>query len=86
LEVVELSLLHAHRGALGFDIIDPAGSLARLDLNVPVLRFLDVFAQAGFQYQVRRAAGETAAARQPAGGFVGGGGLLMLGVAGRFGW
>lgn len=86
LEVVQLSLLHAHRGALGFDIIDPAGSLARFDLNVPVLRYLDVFAQAGFQYQTRRAPGESAAARQPAGGFVGGGGLVMLGVAGRFGW
>lgn len=86
LEVVQLSLLHAHRGKLGFDIIDPAGSLARFDLNVPVLRWLDVFAQAGFQYQVRRAPGETAAARQPAGGFVGGGGLMLLGVAGKFGW
>lgn len=86
LEVVQLSLLHAHRGALGFDVIDPAGTLARLDLNVPVLRWLDVFANAGFQYQVRRAPGETAAARQPSGGFVGGGGLLLIGAAGRFGW
>lgn len=86
LEVVQLSLLHAHRGRLGFDIIDPAGTLARIDLNVPVLRWLDVFAQAGFQYQVRRAGGESAAARQPAGGFVGGGGLMLVGAAGRFGW
>ncbi len=86
LEVVQLSLLHAHRGALGFDVIDPAGTLARFDLTVPVLRYLEVFAQAGYQFQVRRAPGESAAARQPSGGFVGGGGLMMLGVAGRFGW
>lgn len=86
LEVVQLSMLHAHRGALGFDVIDPAGTLARLDLNVPVLRWLDVFANAGFQYQVRRAPGEPAAARQPAGGFVGGAGIMMIGAAGRFGW
>lgn len=86
LEVVQLSLLHAHRGALGFKIADPAGSLARFDLNVPVLRYLDVFAQAGWQFQVRRAEGLSAAAGQPSGGFVGGGGLVLLGAAGRFGW
>lgn len=86
LEVVQLSLLHAHRGELGFYVHDPAGTLARFDVNVPVLRWLDVFAQAGYTYQVKRANGETAAARQPSGGFVGGGGMLLIGAAGRFGW
>ena len=33
-----------------------------------------------------RAPGESAAARQPSSGFVGGGGLILLGIAGRFGW
>lgn len=86
LEVVQLSVLAAHKGAMGFNIIDPAGTLARLDLNVPVNPYLDVTAQAGWQPVVRRAPGESAAARQASGGFVGGGGLVLLGIAGRFGW
>lgn len=86
LEVVQLSVLAAHRGGLGFNIVDPAGTLGRLDLDVPVNPYLDVTAQAGWQPVVRRALGETAAARQPSGGFVGGAGLVLLGIAGRFGW
>lgn len=86
LEVVQLSVLAAHKGGMGFNIVDPAGTLARFDLNVPVNPYLDVTAQAGWQPVVRRAVGESAAARQPSGGFVGGGGLVLLGIAGRFGW
>ena len=86
LEVVQLSVLAAHRGGMGFNIIDPAGTLARLDLNVPVNPYLDVTAQAGWQPVVRRAVGATAAAKEPSSGFVGGGGLVLLGIAGRFGW
>lgn len=86
LEVVQLSILAAHKGALGFNIVEPAGTLARLDLNVPINPYLDVTAQAGWQPVVRRAPGESAAARQPSAGYVGGGGLVLLGVAGRFGW
>ena len=86
LEVVQLSVLAAHKGAFGFDIVDPAGTLGRLDLNVPVNPYLDVTAQAGWQPVVRRAPGESATARQPSGGFVGGGGLILIGIAGRFGW
>jgi hypothetical protein len=86
LEVVQLSVLAAHKGALGFNIVEPAGTLARLDLNVPINPYLDVTAQAGWQPVVRRAPGESAAARQPSSGFVGGGGLILLGIAGRFGW
>ncbi len=86
LEVVQLSVLAAHRGGMGFNIVDPAGTLARLDLTVPLNPDLEVTAQAGWQPVVRRAPGETAAARQPACGFVGGGGLVLVGVAGRVGW
>ena len=86
LEVVQLSVLAAHKGPFGFNIVDPAGTVARLDLNVPVNSYLDVTAQAGWQPVVRRAPGEPATARQPSGGFVGGGGLILLGIAGRFGW
>ncbi len=86
LEVVQLSVLAAHRGGLGFNIVDPAGTLARLDLNVPVNPYLDVTAQAGWQPVVRRAPGATAAAREPSAGYVGGGGLVLVGIAGRFGW
>lgn len=86
LEVVQLSVLAAHKGGMGFNIVDPAGTLGRFDLNVPVNPYLDVTAQAGWQPVVRRAPGESAAARQPSGGFVGGGGLVLLGIAGRFGW
>lgn len=86
LEVVQLSVLAAHKGRIGFDIIEPAGTLARFDLNVPVNPYLDVTAQAGWQPVVRRSLGETAVARQPSAGFMGGGGLVLLGIAGRFGW
>jgi len=86
LEVVQLSVLAAHKGPFGFNIVDPAGTLGRLDLNVPVNPYLDVTAQAGWQPVVRRAPGEPATARQPSGGFVGGGGLILFGIAGRFGW
>ena len=86
LEVVQLSVLAAHRGAMGFNIVDPAGTMARFDLNVPVNPYLDVTAQAGWQPAVRRAPGASAKAREASGGFVGGGGLVLLGIAGRFGW
>ena len=54
---VSLSFLHAHRGELGFDIIEPRGSLVSFDLLVPVVRFLDVSITAGYLYATRRASG-----------------------------
>ncbi len=86
LEVVELSLLLAHRGSLGFNVIEPAGTLASFDLRVPVLSYLDVTARAAWLYQTRRIAGSTAAAKVESAGFVGGAGLVLVGVAGRFPW
>lgn len=87
LEVVQMSILAAHRSStLGFDIVDPAGTLARLDLVVPVIPHLDVTAQAGWLPVVRRAPGASAAAGEPSSGFYGGGGLVLLGAAGHFGW
>lgn len=86
MEVVHLALLLAHRGRLGVDLIDPAGTLASFDLAVPVLTYLDVTARAGWLYAVRRVAGETAAAGVPSSGYVGGAGIVLVGAAGRFPW
>ncbi|MEZ4381409.1 MAG: hypothetical protein R3A79_08665 [Nannocystaceae bacterium] len=86
LEVVELSLLLAHRGDLGFKVIEPAGTLASFDLVVPVLSYLNVTARAAWLYATRRSPGATAAAGVESTGFVGGGGLMLVGVAGRFPW
>ncbi|MCA9714746.1 MAG: hypothetical protein KC468_08680 [Myxococcales bacterium] len=83
---VQLALLHAHRGELGFNIIEPAGSLAAFELNVPVLRYLDVSATAGWLYATRRPIGGDATAGRVSSGFVGGAGLVLLGIAGRFPW
>lgn len=88
LEVVQMSLLAAHRGALGFNIAEraPNGTLARLDLAVPVHRFIDVTLQAGWQPVMRRAVNETAAHGVPSSGFYGAGALLLFGAAGHFDW
>ncbi|HGG57550.1 MAG TPA: hypothetical protein ENK31_07125 [Nannocystis exedens] len=86
LEVVELSLLLAHRGSLGFNVIEPAGTLASFDLRVPVLSYLDVTARAAWLYASRRIPGRTAAAKVESAGFVGGAGLVLVGIAGRFPW
>jgi len=85
-EVVELSLLLAHRGSLGFNVIEPAGTLASFDLRVPVLSYLDVTARAAWLYATRRIPGRTAAAKVESAGFVGGAGLVLAGIAGRFPW
>lgn len=86
IEVVELSFLLAHRGSLGFNVIEPAGTLASFDLRVPVLSYLDVTARAAWLYATRRVPGRTAAAKVESAGFVGGAGLVLAGVAGRFPW
>ena len=51
-----------------------------------MIRYLDLTAAAGWLYATRRALGESAAARAPSSGFVGGAGLVLVGVAGRFPW
>ena len=82
-EVVRIAILLAHRGRIGFDVIDPAGTLASLDLAVPALTHLDVTARAGWLYAVRPAPGAAVADRA---GYVGGAGIILVGVAGRFPW
>lgn len=86
LEVVRLSLLLAHRGSLGFNVLEPAGTLASLDLAVPFHAYFEATARAGWLHAVRRVPGATAAAKAASEGFVGGAGLVLLGVAGRFPW
>lgn len=86
LEVVDLSILLAHRGRLGFEVIEPAGTLASLDLVVPVLTYLDVSARAGWLYATRRLPGQSALAGAPSVGYIGGGGIVLVGVGGRFPW
>jgi hypothetical protein len=88
LEVVQMSLLLAHKGGLGFNIAEPSpnGTLARLDLAVPVHRFIDVTVQGGWQPVMRRAVNETAAHGVPSAGFYGAGALFLFGAAGHFDW
>jgi hypothetical protein len=85
-EVVRLSILLAHRGRMGFRVIDPSGTLASAEVAVPVLRHLDVTGRVGWLFAVRRVPGASAAALAPSTGYVGGAGIMLLGVAGRFPW
>jgi len=87
-EVVQMSLLLAHKGGFGFNIAEPSpnGTLARLDLAVPVHRFIDVTVQGGWQPVMRRAVNETAAHGVPSAGFYGAGALFLFGAAGHFDW
>jgi hypothetical protein len=82
---VELSLLWAHRGRHGFEVIDPAGTLTQFQLRVPAARWMDVTAAAGWLFAMRAdPPGTTAAAERT--GLASGAALLHLGVLGRFPW
>lgn len=76
---VELFARFAHRGRHGFEP-KAAGTLAQLELRVPVLRWLDVDAAAGWIFATRggRDGNEGAVVR--------GAGIIMGGVAGRVPW
>ena len=82
---VDVSLLVAHRGRRhGFEF-SPAGSLAQLDVNVSVLRYLDVGGTVGWLYAIRPdAEGQTTAVGDTA--LVTGAGLLRFGITGRIPW
>lgn len=81
MEVVTLSGLYAHRGEEhGFES-KAGGTLARLDLRVPVLRYLDVETSAGWTFAIRPHPDGSDDAR-----VVTGGGFLLAGVAGRIPW
>lgn len=82
---VQVSLLVAHRGRRhGFEFT-PAGSLARLDVNVVALRYLDVGGSVGWLYAIRPdAPGQSTATG--ATGLVTGAGLLRFGITGRIPW
>ncbi len=82
--LVETSVLYAHRGRHGFE---PrlAGTLALWDLRVPVLRYLDVEAAAGWTFAIRPdPEGTTTSSAATA--HVAGGGFFLAGVAGRVPW
>jgi len=83
---VSLWLVHAHRGELGFSIIEPRGTLAQFNLDVPVGAYFSVNARLGYVYVTRRAAGAAATAGLPSSGFVGGGGVVLVGVRGHLGF
>ncbi len=83
---VRLGLLHAHRGALGFDIIDPRGTLAELELDIPIGSYFSVNSRLGYLYLTRRTAGASADAGAVSSGFVGGGGLVLVGIRGHIGF
>ncbi len=86
LSEVRLGLLHAHRGALGFDIIEPRGTLAEFNLDIPIGAYVSVNARLGYLYLTRRQLGATARAGAISSGFVGGGGIVLVGVRGHLGF
>ncbi len=80
---VELVALYAHRGSHGFEVHHLEGSVAQLEVRVPVLRWVDVYAAMGWMFATRP---------DPPGldvdptGFMGNAGFFELGVAGRVPW
>jgi hypothetical protein len=83
LRPVALSALLAHRGRHGFEP-RADGTVARLDLRVPVIRYLDVEASGGWMFAIREDSGATSATNPT--GVMTGGGLFLAGVAGRVPW
>lgn len=82
LRAVVLSALLAHRGTQhGFDAVLP-GTLAQADLRVPVIRYLDVTARAGWLTALR---GDVAPVDTDT-RIVTGAGYFNVGVAGRIPW
>jgi len=73
----------AHRGDKhGFEP-KLAGTLAQLELRVPVIRYVEVEAAAGWTFAIRP---DTRTGAASDAGFVTGGGLVLAGVAGRIPW
>lgn len=73
----------AHRGQKhGFEP-KLAGTLAQIEIRVPVIRWIDVEIAAGWLFAIRPDVREGAA---PGGGFVTGGGVISAGVAGKVPW
>lgn len=80
---VRMSALVAHRGRHGFQP-RRKGSLAEVDLRVPVIKWVDVFAGLGWTFAIR------ADPMEPPGGedtgLVTGAGFFVAGVGGRVPW
>ena len=60
-----------------------AGTLAQIEIRVPVIRWIDVEVAAGWMFAIRPDV-RTGAADD--GGFVAGGGVISAGVAGKVPW
>jgi hypothetical protein len=85
LRQVELSVLYAHRGDRhGFEPT-ARGTVTQAEVRVPVLRYLDVQAQAGWLFAIRP---DTSDAIMPSSdvAIVAGAGQFLLGAAGRVPW
>jgi hypothetical protein len=73
----------AHRGDKhGFEP-KLAGTLAQLELRVPVIRYVEVEVAAGWTFAIRP---DTRTGADPSGGFLTGGGVVLAGIAGRIPW
>lgn len=84
LRPVALSVLLAHRGRHGFDAVRP-GTIARFDLRVPVIKYLDVIGGGGWLVALRDDVDRDPAPAATT-GLVTGAGLIHVGVAGRVPW
>ena len=85
LQPVELSVLYAHRGERhGFEPT-ARGTVTLTEVRVPVLRYLDVMAQAGWLFAIRPDTSDTIAPASDA-AIVTGAGQFLLGAAGRVPW
>jgi hypothetical protein len=83
LPTVTLFARFAHRGNRhGFEP-KLTGTIAQLDLRVPVIRYLDVEIGAGWTFAIRP---DRRAGAPDNGGFLTGGGVVLAGIAGRIPW
>jgi len=84
LPAAELDARVVHRGRHGFSFWDPAGTYARLALRVPVVRWVDVIADAWLGGAMRPDEGVSGLAGPT--GFVGSAGQVIAGVAAKIPW
>lgn len=83
LAAVEMSLLVANRGRHGF-VPKRAGTLAEVDVRVPILKWVDAFGALGWLSAIR--ADPTAPPGGEATGLATGAGYVVAGVGGRVPW
>jgi len=84
-QLLQLSLLYAHRGRLGFDVTELAGTLAGVQLRVPASQWTDVEAGGGWSFAVQHTTSRAPEGRSGV-GVVAGAPWFHVGLAGKIPW